>query len=64
MDSEYPMATQGPLSDIREGFSPQTSDLRGQLPNPKFEMITSIDNGQVLDATTNELMAPKFGNCC
>ena len=60
---EYPMATRGPLSDIREGFTPPT-DPRGSGNNPAFMMITSIDNGQVVNATTNELMAPNFGNCC
>ena len=61
---EYPMMSRGPLSDVRGSFTPQTSDLRGSLPNPAFTMITSLDNGQVLDATTNQLMGPSFGNDC
>lgn len=61
---EYPMASGGMMHDVREGFTPQTSDLRGSLPNPPFTMVTSFDNGQVLDATTNGLTAPNFGNDC
>jgi len=63
MDMEHPTATPGPLRDIREGFTPQTSDLRGTLPSPDFMIVSSIDNGQVLNGATNELSAAPFGNC-
>ena len=63
MDTEHPTATPGPLADIREGFTPQTSDLRGSLPSPDFMIVSSIDNGQFLNGATNELSAAPFGNC-
>lgn len=61
---EHPMARDIPLTDLRDGFTPQTSDGRGSLPNPSFTLVTSIDNGQVYNPTTGECTPPHFGNCC
>lgn len=60
---EYPMATPGPLANIREGMN-RPRDPRGELAPDNFTMVTSIDNGQVLNAGNNTLSAPPFGNCC
>lgn len=52
------------VANLRDGFTPQTTTPRGNLEgvNPEFYMLTSIDNGQMLDARTNETCAPRFGN--
>jgi len=63
MDSEHPMATPGPLKEVRDGFTPQTSDLRGSLPSPDFTLVTSIDNGLITDGRTGMTGPPTFGNC-
>lgn len=63
-DPENPMATAGPLTDFREGFNPATAARGLELQNPEYMILSSIDNGQMLNAVTGEMMAPKFGNCC
>lgn len=55
-----------PVVNIRDGFIPQTGPLpgdpRGDLPNPEFDILSVLDNGGMVNAVTNEVTQPVFGN--
>ena len=61
-EMEHPTATPGPLTNFRENVHIPT-DPRGNHAPSNFMMVTSIDNGQVLNAGDNTLSPPPFGNC-